>query len=135
MSAAKIIREHWLQPHPFEGYWRELRHEPGVCREGLQLFEATDEAGWHRIDAEVTYRLLDGGPLALSMSPDGHEARAERLTDIGQATTIAPGVLRAISCLGAYALMELTFRPDRALTDRELMPDDWFPEPRDVKGE
>ncbi|MEO1041338.1 MAG: hypothetical protein AAFX52_03525 [Pseudomonadota bacterium] len=45
----------------------------------------------------------------------------------GQAVEISHGLARTLSCLGASVLFRVTLTPDAALTDRILMPDDWFP--------
>lgn len=128
-SADDLIAEHRLEPHPFEGYWRETGHERGLWREGLQLLKAVDEASWHGIEAEVSYTLVEGGPVAISLSANRTTAYGHKLLAPGDAVKVGPGVLRAISCLGAFALMRLRVEPDAALTDRQLMPDDWYPKP------
>ncbi|MEM1380444.1 MAG: hypothetical protein AAGH41_07465 [Pseudomonadota bacterium] len=117
-----------MEPHPFEGWWRQTGRTLGAAREGLQLFAATDEAGWHRMPAETTYRLEEGGPVTLSLSFDQRTATARRLMQPGDALTVTPGTLRALACLGAAALVHIVLKPDCALTDRVLMPDDWFPQ-------
>ncbi|MEM1409593.1 MAG: hypothetical protein AAGG79_02465 [Pseudomonadota bacterium] len=129
MSIEELIRRHGLEPHPFEGWWRETAHLKGQSREGLQLIGAADEAHWHRIDAQTTYRLEEKGPAVISLSRDGQTAAGHRLVAPGSTLTVEAGVLRALSCLGAAALLRITLKPDCRVTDRDLMPDDWFPKP------
>ncbi|MEM9810139.1 MAG: cupin domain-containing protein [Pseudomonadota bacterium] len=129
MKSDDLITAHALRPHPFEGYWRETAHQSGQSREGLQLLMATDEAGWHQIRADVTFTLLEGGPIAMSLSGDGKTATGYHLTAPGQSFAIGPDIYRAIACLGAYALVSVSFSPDISISDRDLMPDDWYPKP------
>ncbi|NRA29250.1 MAG: hypothetical protein HRU11_03230 [Parvularculaceae bacterium] len=127
MSLDPLIAKHRLSPHPFEGWWRALDESAGPTSEALQLLGALDEAGWHRFPAQVTYRLEEGGPVAITVSDDGEQASARRLVAVGDTLTVEPHEIRAVSCLGRAALLHLTVEPARPLTDRELMPDDWFP--------
>ncbi|MEM9837977.1 MAG: cupin domain-containing protein [Pseudomonadota bacterium] len=128
MTVDALIRAHQMQPHPFEGWWRQTARDVGEKREGLQLFSAMDEAGWHRMPAAMVYSLKDGGPVAISTSHDRRTAHADRLIRQGDSLPVAPGTLRALSCLGSFALLSVVLTPDCALTDRILMPDDWFPQ-------
>ena len=128
MTPESLIVQHRLEPHPFEGWWRPTSRAPGEYLEGLQLFRAMDEAGWHRFPSAITYSLVEGGPMVISLSPDGCQAEARRLVAEGDSINVEQAALRALSCLGSVALLRLTIRPDCALTDRELMPDDWYPQ-------
>lgn len=129
MSVADLIAEHRLEPHPFEGWWRQTRLLPGKERAGLHLLSGLDEVPWHGIGAEVSYTLLAGGPVSVSTSPDGQRAAAHRLVRPADQVRLAEGALHALSCLGPFALLEVTLRPDLPLTARHLMPDDWYPQP------
>lgn len=122
-----MIRAHRLAPHPFEGWWREAVHRPGEKRQGLHLLGALDEVGWHRVPADVSYRLAEGGPVSITVSPDGRVARPYRLIRAGDSATVPWGQIQALTCLGSAALLVVTLTPDCALTERELMPDNWFP--------
>ena len=77
----------------------------------------------------MTLTLIEGGPVALSLSGDGQSATGYHLTTAGQSFTIGPDMYRAMSCLGAYALLKLSLSPDISVSDRDLMPDDWYPQP------
>ena len=116
-------------PHPFEGAWREREHEPGFRRQIEQRLLATEEAAWHVIKAEVRYRLIEGGPVVVSVSPDGIEAHAYKLLRDGDGIAVLAGKARTISCLGAEATLSLTFSPDIPISQRDLLPDDWYPGP------
>lgn len=129
MTLEEIIAARRLVPHPFEGYWRETAHVGGSHRMGEQLLCATDEAGWHSYEAEITYRLEVGGPVAITLSHDGVSAYGQRLLTPGDTLQVASGVLRTVSCLGRHAILVITFAPDAALTDRQFMPDNWYPSP------
>lgn len=129
MNTEALIASHRLLPHPFEGHWRQTGHEDGRHREGLHLLTATEEAGWHTVDAEVTMTLEEGGPASVALSHTGVTAYGHKLLTRGDSLKIGPGVLRSLSCLGAYVLLKVRIAPDIAVGERELMPDEWFPNP------
>ncbi|MEM0930328.1 MAG: hypothetical protein AAGI89_13660 [Pseudomonadota bacterium] len=106
---------------------REVAHVPGESREILQALHGAEEAAWHKIDVPVTYRLEEGGPLIISVSSDETYADSHRLIAPGHALMVEPGAARTLTCLGAAVLFHITLTPDIGLTDRRLMPDDWFP--------
>ena len=84
-SAAEIIRLLDLKPHPEGGHYREtFRDDPGDGRRGVQtaiyyLLQAGELSAWHRVtDAVELWHWYAGGPLALTLSPNGHDAEALR---------------------------------------------------------
>ena len=95
----------------------------------MQLLTGIDEAGWHTLDAETSYTLMEGGPVAITLSHNGTSAYGHRLLAPSDSLKVGPGVLQATSCLGAFALLRVQLSPDAALTDRKLAPDDWVPGP------
>ncbi len=105
----------------------EASHVAGESRELLQALHGAEEAAWHKIDVPTTYSLEEGGPLIVSVSPDDVYADSHRLVAPGQAFTVEPGAARTLTCLGAFVLFRVTMAPDVSLTERVLMPDDWFP--------
>lgn len=127
MNLEALITQHRLSPHPFEGWWRPLEDDAACARQALQLLSALDDAGWHRFPTQVTYRLEEGGPVVISVSADGDKATANRLVTEGDTLTVEDHEIRAVSCLGRGALLHLSMEHARPLTDRELMPDNWFP--------
>lgn len=93
----------------------------------LQFLGASDEAHWHRIDADVTYTLKRGGPLSISVSCDGISASGHRLVARNDSLVVTGNAIRALSCLGAEALFQVDVPPGFSVSDRQLMPDNWYP--------
>ena len=99
----------------------------------LHLLGIGDCLDWHRIvgdDEEWSH--VAGGPLALSLSPNGHDASAQILGrgiaggDMTRATVL-DGHWRTGEPLGEWALIE---RRTRKTSDREDAPPGWRPMPR-----
>ena len=79
LSPAEIVAQLQLAPHPEGGHFREtFRDEHGTAI--LYLLEAGECSHWHRVigSSEIWHHYA-GGPLALTVSPDGHDAQAFRL--------------------------------------------------------
>ncbi|MEO1657357.1 MAG: hypothetical protein AAFR65_06515 [Pseudomonadota bacterium] len=100
---------------------------PGESRTVLQALHGAEEAAWHKIDVKALYRLHEGGPLVVSVSPDDRYADCHRLVMPGQKVEVEAQAARTLTCLGAYVFFAITLTPDAGLTDRSLMPDDWYP--------
>jgi len=85
VTAAQVIAALALQPHPEGGHYREIWRdatEAGGRGAGTAIYFllAADEfSHWHRVDAAEAWHWYAGGPLALSLSPDGHDAEAVHL--------------------------------------------------------
>ena len=121
-----------LRPDPFEGWSREVAHALGARREVLQLIEATAPVPWHRLNARVLYAWEEGGPLAVSRSADGVEASCVTLGGVAgqpREAELPAGEVRTLEAVGAWSVVRMVIEPDLKLTDRALMPDDWFPGP------
>lgn len=129
-TAEEAAEAYRLAPDPVQGWSRQTDHVPGRLRAFLYLLSGTDFAGWHRVPAEVIWTYEDGGACALSRSPDGAKADAVHL---GKAASLArwmrvpEGHYQALEPMGAWSLLRATYVPDAKLTDRVMMPDDWFP--------
>ncbi len=128
MSLTEVISRRQMRPHPFEGHWAPLSTDPESGF--LQCLSATEEAYWHRISAEVSYKVVEGGPLAVSVCEDGETAKGRQLLSGEPALTVREGAARTLSCLGAYVLFEVTSRPPTGPAERDLMPDGWYPKPK-----
>jgi hypothetical protein len=120
LTLRELIERHRLETHPFEGYFAE--DEDGY----LQALGALDEAHWHRVEGEVAYALVEGGPAVLTFSADDRTARAVRLSAPGQSVLVPSGAARTFSCLGQAALLHVG--ADLGPAARYLMPDHWFPQ-------
>ena len=141
LAAAEVVRLLDLAPHPEGGHFREtFRDVPGPdgrARSTLIYFLlAGDEVShWHRIDAVEVWHWYAGGPLALTISPNGHDAHGLRLgaglTHGERPQAVVPaGAWQTAVSLGAWTLVGCTVAPGFEFSGFELAPDDWRPSPR-----
>jgi len=145
MDARSIITALGLQPHPEGGYFREtFRDEAGGERGHstaiYYLLEAGDVSHWHRVlDAVEVWHWYAGGPLALTISPDGHDAESIRLGPelaAGQhpQAIVPAGQWQTAESLGEWTLCGCTVAPGFDFAQFEMAPPDWFPKPRPPGG-
>ena len=145
-SAPDIIRLLDLRPHPEGGHYREtFRDQPSDGSRGVQtaiyyLLQAGEVSAWHRvIDAVELWHWYAGGPLALTLSPNGHDAEAIRLGPelaAGQRpqAVVPAGCWQTAESLGAWTLCGCTVSPNFEFASFELAPPDWRPTPRPPRG-
>ena len=145
-SAAEIIRLLDLKPHPEGGHYREtFRDDPGHGRRGVQtaiyyLLQAGELSAWHRVtDAVELWHWYAGGPLALTLSPNGHDAEAIRLgPDLASGqrpqAVVPAGCWQTAESLGHWTLCGCTVSPSFEFSGFELAPPDWRPTPRPSRG-
>jgi hypothetical protein len=119
LTLGGLIERYGLVPHPFEGSFKAV--DGGY----LQALSALDEAAWHRAGEDMVYRLMEGGPVAISISSDGETAEARRLSQPGDEAKIPAEAARTLSCLGSAALLHVG--ADLPPSMRYLLPDDWYP--------
>jgi predicted cupin superfamily sugar epimerase len=140
-TARQIIDALGLRPHPEGGWYRETwRAEapPGARAAGTAIYyllDAGEFSHWHRVDATEIWHFYAGAPLALTLSPDGHDAEAHRLGPeiaAGQRPQIvAPaGWWQCATSLGAWTLVGCTVSPGFEFSGFEMAPPDWRPIPR-----
>lgn len=145
-DARAIIDRLGLQPHPEGGWFVETyRHDPGDGGRGAStaiyyLLEVGDCSAWHRVrDADEVWHWYAGAPLALTVSPNGHDATAHRLgPDIlaGQRPqlVIPAGHWQTAESLGRWTLCGCTVAPAFQFDGFEMAPPDWRPTPRAPMG-
>ncbi len=135
LSAKDIITMLDLTPHPEGGHFREtFRDEASTAI--FYLLEAGECSHWHRVhgSSEVWHHYA-GGPLALTLSPDGHDAEAHRLgtaIDMGEKPqlVVPPDWWQTAESLGRWTLTGCTVAPAFDFANFEMAPPDWFPKPR-----
>lgn len=141
MDAKSIIATLDLKPHPEGGYFKETFRDPAGGDRGhstaiYYLLEAGDLSHWHRVlDAVEVWHWYAGGPLALTLSPDGHDAEAFRLgpelTAGQRPQVIVPaGHWQTAESLGEWTLCGCTVAPGFEFATFEMAPADWRPTPR-----
>ena len=141
MSAREVAAALRLERHPEGGHYREtFRDEAGPEGRGhstaiLYLLEAGEHSHWHRVDAAEVWHFHAGAPLALTLSPDGHDAEAHRL-GLNLAAHEAPQVVvpagwwQTAESLGAWTLVGCTVAPGFRFEGFEMAPDAWYHKPR-----
>jgi predicted cupin superfamily sugar epimerase len=142
LSADAVIRLLDLRPHPEGGHFRETFRDPETDARGRPrstaiyfLLAAGEVSAWHRVDAVEVWHYYAGGPLALTLSPDGHDAEAHRL-GLNLGAGEAPQVVvpanwwQAAESLGTWTLVGCTVAPGFEFAGFEMAPPDWCPTPR-----
>ncbi|MEO1773653.1 MAG: cupin domain-containing protein [Pseudomonadota bacterium] len=140
-SARDLIAALGLKPHPEGGWytetWRSTAADDGRSPGTAIYFllDAGEFSHWHRVDADETWHWYAGGPLSLSLSPNGHDAEArvlgpEILAGQRPQITVPAGWWQAATSLGAYTLVGCTVAPGFEFEGFELAPPDWRPMPR-----
>jgi len=140
-----IIRRLGMQPHPEGGHYVEIfRDAPEDGGRGALtcihfLLKAGELSAWHRVDAHEVWHFAAGDPLALTLSPDGHDAESHRLgPDVlaGQQpqVVIPPHWWQTAESLGRFTLVSCIVAPAFRFEGFELAAPDWRPTPRPRGG-
>lgn len=141
MRAQEVIDRLALARHPEGGWYRETWRAAapdGQRAAGTAIYyllEGGDVSHWHRVDADEIWHWYAGGPLALTVSPDGHDAEARRLGPellAGQMPqlVVPKGWWQTAASLGAWTLVGCTVAPAFEFGGFEMAPPDWRPTPR-----
>lgn len=140
-SAKQIIQLLGLQPHPEGGWYAETwradtpEGERAVGTSIYYLLEAGDVSHWHRVDATEIWHWYAGGPLSLTLSPNGHDAEAMLLGPelaAGQRPQriVPKDWWQTATSMGAWTLVGCTVSPGFEFSGFEMPPPDWRPTPR-----
>jgi len=134
----RIIDALGLVPHPEGGHyvetWRD-RVSGGARGSGSAIYyllRAGEVSMWHRIDAAEVWHLYMGGPLELSLSPDGMAVERHVLgTDVLRGerpqVVVPAGAWQSARPLADWTLVGCTVSPAFELASFELAPADWAP--------
>ncbi len=141
MDADALIAALGLEPHPEGGHFRETFRDPHM-RDGRScgtaiyyLLKAGEYSHWHRVDAAEIWHYYAGGPLALTISENGHDATGFRLgTNFGAGerpqAAVPANAWQTAESLGAWTLVGCTVAPGFEFAHFEMAPEDWRPTPR-----
>lgn len=141
VTARQIIDTLGMQSHPEGGWyvetWRADAAE-GERATGTAIYyllEAGDVSHWHRVDATEIWHWYAGGPLSLTLSPNGHDAEAMVLgpeLNAGQRPQriVPAGWWQTATSLGVWTLVGCTVSPGFEFQGFEMAPPDWRPTPR-----
>lgn len=142
LTAHQIIKRLALQPHPEGGHYRETwRDIPADGSRGAgtaiyYLLAVGEFSAWHRVtDATEIWHYYAGAPLALTVSPNGHDAHAVHLgpqIELGQLpqAIVPANHWQTAETLGEWTLVGCTVSPAFDFRGFEMAPKGWFPKPR-----
>ncbi|MEM8552231.1 MAG: cupin domain-containing protein [Pseudomonadota bacterium] len=140
-TSKSIIDALKMQPHPEGGYFVEtFRDAPsggrGHSTAIYYLLEAGDCSAWHKVDAAEVWHYYAGAALALTLSPNGHDATAYRLgPDVVHGerpqVVVPANHWQTAESLGAWTLVGCTVAPGFSFDGFEMAPPDWRPTPRE----
>lgn len=142
MKARDIIRLLDLQPHPEGGHYRETFRDSRADANGratstliYYLLEAGETSEWHRVDAAEIWHYYAGAPMVITISENGHDARAAHLgaqLEAGQRPqlVVPAGWWQTATTLGEWTLVGCTVAPGFDFAGFEMAPKDWRPTPR-----
>ena len=90
---------------------------------------------WQKRNQQVVWHWLAGAPLAVTTSPDGHDAAATHLGDatrphIHPDLTIAADHWHTSETLGQWSLVQISSHAQQLTLSIEKAAADWFPRPR-----
>ncbi|MBU1174928.1 MAG: cupin domain-containing protein [Alphaproteobacteria bacterium] len=138
MDARDLIARLDMQRHPEGGWFRQtFRDADAVDRRAVStaiyyLLEKGDRSHWHRVDATEIWHFYAGGPLQLSLSPDG---TWREMLVLGNDVTggerpqivVPKGHWQSAAPLGAWTLVGCTVAPGFRFEGFEMAPPGWEP--------
>lgn len=139
LSAADIIAQLALKPHPEGGHYRETFRDETRDADGRAhstaiyfLLARGERSHWHRIDAVEMWHYYAGAPLTLKIAQDGEPPRSITLgPDVArgeQPQAIVPaGAWQAAESSGDWTLVGCTVAPGFEFAKFELAPKGWEP--------
>lgn len=142
MTAAEVVALLGLEPHPEGGHYRQTFRDAegdgdgrGASTAIYYLLAGGDCSAWHRVDAAEVWHYYAGAPMAITLSPNGHDAEAHRLgTDLvgGERpqVVVPAGWWQTAESLGHWTLVGCTVAPGFTFEGFEMAPPDWRPVPR-----
>ena len=109
--------------------------EPQSVSTFLVLLEVGDVLAWHRYQGIQNWFWHAGGPVTMSLSPNGHDASALHLGSHFQAGQkphlhIPTQSWMTAETLGEWSLLGCVYAPRFAADLFERAADNWFPKPR-----
>jgi uncharacterized protein len=138
LTAADIIAQFKLQPHPEGGHYRETFRDPRTDANGrsvstaiLFLLARGERSHWHRVDAVETWHYYAGSALTLRIA-DGRGQRTVNLgADLaaGEApqAIVPPHAWQSAESNGDWTLVGCTVAPGFEFAKFEMAPKGWEP--------
>ncbi|ABD04780.1 Protein of unknown function DUF985 [Rhodopseudomonas palustris HaA2] len=140
LSAAEVIAQLGLAPHPEGGHYRETFRDSRCDSTGRSastaiyfLLARGERSHWHRIDAVEIWHYYAGATLTLEIADDnGHRAVALG-PDVAAGETpqaiVPPQAWQAAVSTGDWTLVGCTVAPGFQFEHFELAPSGWSPRP------
>jgi predicted cupin superfamily sugar epimerase len=138
-SAAAIVAQLGLKPHPEGGHYRETFRDTNLDPSGRArstaiyfLLARGERSNWHRIDAAEVWHYYAGSALILRIA---HDAAAQLAIRLGpdvvageQPQAIVPAqAWQAAESAGDWTLVGCTVAPGFEFAKFELAPKGWTP--------
>jgi len=133
MTAAEVIAQLDLAPHPEGGWYREtFRDTAGPEGRGAStaiyfLLEAGQESRWHRVDAAEVWHFHAGAPLLLAIGAVEHRLGVDLLAGERPQAVVPSGVWQKARSLGDWTLVGCTVAPGFDFAGFEMAPEGWEP--------
>jgi len=138
-SAAEIIAQLDLKPHPEGGHYRETFRDSNVDADGRSrstaiyfLLARGERSHWHRIDATEVWHYHAGDPLTLRIADDGGTRNITLGPDLASGempqAIVSAHAWQAAETTGEWTLVGCTVAPGFDFATFELAPRDWQPE-------
>jgi predicted cupin superfamily sugar epimerase len=137
-TAAEIVAQLALKPHPEGGHYRETFRDSRTDANGraastaiLFLLARGERSHWHRIDAVEVWHYYAGAALALEIVEDGNPRSVRLGRDIAAGETpqaIVPAhAWQAATSTGDWTLVGCTVAPGFDFAGFELAPSGFTP--------
>jgi hypothetical protein len=139
-TAADIITQLALKPHPEGGHYRETFRDPHVDADGRAastaiyfLLARGERSHWHRIDAVEIWHYYAGDALTLRIADDGGQRVVRLGPGPGLAADERPQAIvpaqawQAAESTGDWTLVGCTVAPGFDFARFELAKPDWSP--------
>jgi uncharacterized protein len=137
-TAADIIAQLGLKPHPEGGHYRETFRDPRCDVNGRPFSTAIyfllargERSHWHRIDAVEVWHYHGGSALTLEIADDSGKRSVRLGSDLAAGETpqvIVPAhAWQAAKSTGDWTLVGCTVAPGFDFAKFELAPMDWTP--------
>jgi predicted cupin superfamily sugar epimerase len=137
LSAADVISQLELKPHPEGGHYREtFRDSRSVDGRAAStaiyfLLRRGERSHWHRIDAVEVWHHYAGAALALRIAHDGETSTIRLGPGLAAGerpqAAVPAGAWQAAESLGDWSLVGCTVAPGFEFTAFELAPKGWSP--------
>src|SRR5436190_24210630 len=140
MSAADVIRNLALRPHPEGGHFCETFRDVRNVDDGRAastaiyfLLARGERSHWHRIDAAEVWHFYAGAPLLLELAVRAagpvqrHTLGADLVGGERPQAVVPAGVWQAAQSLGDWTLAGCTVAPGFEFSAFELALKDWTP--------